>query len=193
MKELFVIPRSYKSWSIALIVVGLLSLVIGYLMYGSGDAEQQTHFWGALLQNSIYFLLVVNAAMFFLCASTLAMGGWQISFRRVTEAISACVPLIGILTFIIMMLIVFGNKHILYEWLDKDAVSKDEVLKGKSGFLNPVFFTVWSVLSIGLWSFLGFKMRRMSREIDGSPLSVEEAKRYIFKNTVWSALFIVWF
>jgi hypothetical protein len=193
MKELFVIPRSYKSWSIALIVVGLLSLVIGYLMYGSGDAEQQTHFWGALLQNSIYFLLVVNAAMFFLCASTLAMGGWQISFRRVTEAISACVPLIGILTFIIMMLIVFGNKHILYEWLDKDAVSKDEVLKGKSGFLNPVFFTVWSVLSIGLWSFLGFKMRRMSREIDGSPLSVEEAKKYIFKNTVWSALFIVWF
>jgi hypothetical protein len=193
MKELFVIPRSYKSWSIGLIVVGLLSLVIGYLMYGSGDAEQQTHFWGALLQNSIYFLLVVNAAMFFLCASTLAMGGWQISFRRVTEAISACVPLIGLLTFVIMMLIVFGNKHILYEWLDKDAVSKDEVLQGKSGFLNPVFFTVWSILSIGLWSLLGLKMRRMSREIDGSPLSVEEARRYIFKNTIWAALFIVWF
>jgi hypothetical protein len=193
MKELFVIPRSYKSWSIGLIVVGLLSLVIGYLMYGSGDAEQQTHFWGALLQNSIYFLLVVNAAMFFLCASTLAMGGWQISFRRVTEAISACVPLIGLLTFVIMMLIVFGNKHILYEWLDKDAVSKDEVLKAKSGFLNPVFFTVWSILSIGLWSLLGLKMRRMSREIDGSPLSVEEARRYIFKNTIWAALFIVWF
>src|ERR1700733_1479640 len=142
MKEHFEIPRSYKTWSIGLIVVGLLALVIGYLFYGNGDQEQQTHFWGALLQNSVYFLLTVNAAMFFLCASTLAMGGWQISFRRVTEAISACVPLIGTITFVILMAIVFGGKHLLYDWLDKDVVNKDEILKGKSGFLNPTFFTV---------------------------------------------------
>jgi hypothetical protein len=36
-------------------------------------------------------------------------------------------------------------------------------------------------------------MRRISREIDNTPLSVEEGKKYIYKNTVWSALFIVWF
>jgi hypothetical protein len=193
MKERFEIPRSYKRWSIGLILIGVLSLVVGYIMYGTGDEEQQTRFWATLLQNSVYFLLTVNAAMFFLCASTLAMGGWQISFRRVTEAISACVPLIGIITFAILMAIVFGNKHIIYEWLDKDAVSKDEILKGKVGFLNPTFFTVWTILSIGLWSVLGLKMRRMSREIDDKPLSVEEGKRYIYKNTVWAALFIVWF
>jgi len=193
MKERFEIPRSYKRWSIGLILIGILSLVVGYIMYGTGDEEQQTRFWATLLQNSVYFLLTVNAAMFFLCASTLAMGGWQISFRRVTEAISACVPLIGIITFAILMAIVFGNKHIIYEWLDKDAVSKDEILKGKVGFLNPTFFTVWTILSIGLWSVLGLKMRRMSREIDDKPLSVEEGKRYIYKNTVWAALFIVWF
>jgi hypothetical protein len=193
MKEHFEIPGSYKRWSIGLILAGLLSLVVGYILYGNGDTEQQTHFWGALLQNSVYFLLVVNAAMFFLCASTLAMGGWQISFRRVTEAISACVPLIGIITFVILMAIVFGNKHLLYDWLDKDAVNKDEALKGKSGFLNPVFFTVWSVLSIGLWTLFGMKMRKLSREIDDTPLSVEEGRRYIFKNTIWAAIFIVWF
>jgi hypothetical protein len=193
MKEHFEIPRSYKTWSIGLIVVGLLALVIGYLLYGTGDQEQQTHFWGALLQNSVYFLLTVNAAMFFLCASTLAMGGWQISFRRVTEAISACVPLIGFITFVILMAIVFGGKHLLYDWLDKDVVSKDEILKGKSGFLNPTFFTVWTILSIGLWALLGLKMRRISREIDDTPLNPEEGKQYIFKNTVWAAMFIVWF
>ncbi len=52
---------------------------------------------GILLQNSVYFLLVVNAAMFFICATTLAWGGWQMSFRRVPEAISACVPVIGVI------------------------------------------------------------------------------------------------
>jgi len=138
-------------------------------------------------------LLVVNAVMFFLCATTLAMGGWQVSFRRVTEAISACVPLIGSITFVILMSIVFGNKHLIYEWLDKDAVSKSEVLKGKAGFLNPAFFTIWTILSIGLWTLLGMKMRKMSRETDANPMTVEEGKRFIYKNTVWSALFIVWF
>jgi len=193
MKEHFEIPRGYRSWSRGLMVAGILSLIIGFFMYGTGDEVSQTRFWATLLQNAVYFLLVVNAVMFFLCATTLAMGGWQVSFRRVTEAISACVPLIGLITFVILMSIVFGNKHLIYEWLDKDAVSKSEVLKGKAGFLNPAFFTIWTILSIGLWTLLGMKMRKMSRETDANPMTVEEGKRFIYKNTVWSALFIVWF
>jgi hypothetical protein len=193
MKEHFEIPRGYRSWSMGLMAAGILSLIIGFIMYGTGDEVNQTRFWATLLQNAVYFLLVVNAVMFFLCATTLAMGGWQVSFRRVTEAISACVPLIGLITFVILMSIVFGNKHLIYEWLDKDAVNKSEVLKGKAGFLNPAFFTIWTILSIGLWTVLGMKMRKMSRETDANPMTVEEGKRFIYKNTVWSALFIVWF
>ncbi len=193
MKEKFEIPRGYRTWSMGLMAAGILSLIIGFFMYGTGDETNQTRFWATLLQNGVYFLLVVNAVMFFLCATTLAMGGWQVSFRRVTEAISACVPLVGLITFVILMSIVFGNKHLIYEWVDKDAVNKDEVLKGKVGFLNPAFFTIWTILSIGLWSVLGLKMRQMSRETDSNPMTVEEGKRFIYKNTVWSALFIVWF
>jgi hypothetical protein len=36
-------------------------------------------------------------------------------------------------------------------------------------------------------------MRQLSRSIDNTPLSVAEGKRYIFRNTVWAALFIVWY
>ena len=190
LKEHFEISGSYRKWSLGLMGAGILSLILGFILYGSGDG---TRFWATLLQNSVYFLLVVNAVMFFFCASTLAMAGWQMSFRRVTEAISASVIPIGIITFVILMAIVFGGKHTIYEWLDKDAVSKDEILNGKKGFLNPAFFTFWTILTIGLWTALGIKMRKMSREIDNAPLSVEEGKRYIFKNTVWASLFIVWF
>src|SRR6516225_2983145 len=171
LKEQYRIPARNRQWALGLMGAGVLSLIVGYFMYGTGDNVQKAHFWGSLLQNSVYFLLVVNAAMFFLCATTLAMGGFQLSFKRVTEAISACVIPIGILTFIIMMIIVFGNKTYIYEWLDKDLMNKDEKLLGKKGFLNPAFFTIWSILIIGLWTWLGYKMRKLSRDTDSGPLS----------------------
>jgi hypothetical protein len=193
IKERFEIPSGFRMWSMGLMGAGILSLIIGYFLYGNGNEAQQTRFWAALLQNSVYFLLVVNAAMFFLCAVTLAMGSFQMTFRRVTEAISACVPVIGGITFVILMCIVFGHKHFIYEWLDKETVAKDQVLNGKKGFLNPAFFTVWTTLTIGLWSVLGYKMRSLSRELDNHVPTVNEGKKYIFKNTVWAAVFIVWF
>lgn len=190
-KEHFEIPGRYKQWSLGLMGVGILSLIVGFILYGSHD--HGTRFWATLLQNSVYFLLTVNAAMFFFCAVTLSMGGFILTFRRVTEAISASVIPIGIITFIILMCIVFGGHSAIYEWLDKSAVAKSEALTGKKGFLNPTFFTIWTVLTIGLWIGLGIKMRQLSRSIDDAPLSKEDGKKYIFKNTVWAAIYIVWF
>jgi len=192
IKEKFETPSRFKTWSLALMGIGAASLIVGYFLYGT-TPEGGTRFWSALLQNSVYFLLVVNAAMFFFAATALAWGGWQISFRRVTEAVSASVIPIGIITFVILLALVFGRKTNIYEWLDKDLVNKDEVLKGKSGFLSPTFFIVWTTLTIGLWTIFGYKLRTISREIDDTPLSVEEGKKYIFKNTVWAAVYIFWF
>lgn len=191
IKERFVIPGRYKQWSLGLMGVGVLSLIIGFAMYGTHD--QGTRFWAALLQNSVYFLLLVNAAMFFFAAVTLSMGGFVIAFRRVTEAISASVIPIGIITFVILLCLIFGGHTNIYEWLDKDVVAHDEALKGKSGFLSRGFFITWTTLTIGLWAILGYKMRQLSRSIDDTPLSIQEGKKYIFKNTVWAALYIVWF
>jgi len=171
--------------------VGVLSLIIGFVLYGHDN--QGARFWAALLQNSVYFLLIVNAAMFLFAATTLAMAGFQLAFRRVTEAIAACVVPIGIITFVILCCLVFGGKTAIYEWLDRDHVAKDAALNGKSGFLSVGFFMTWTILTIGLWAFLGWKLRQISRSIDNTPLSVEEGKKYTFKNSIWSALFIVWF
>src|SRR3954470_10428847 len=90
------IPKKYKTVSFALMAIGVISIIILYITQGaSSNEQQQARFWVSLLQNSVYFLLTVNAAMFFICATTLAWGGWQMSFRRVSEAISACVPVMG--------------------------------------------------------------------------------------------------
>ena len=197
-KEFFAIPKRYNTWAIGLMAVGLLSVIILFITHGShtGEDEHSQHeaarFWASLLSNSVYFLLVVNAAMFFITATTLAWGGWQISFRRVSEAISTCVPVIGVITFIILMVLVYGPNHTLYHWASPHA-SEDPALEFKSGFLNKTFFTVWTIITIVGWWLLGRKMRHLSRSLDDRKPTVEEGKKYIWNNTVWAAVFIILF
>ncbi len=199
MEHRFELPASYKKWTWGLIIAGLIALLYGFIMFhpfahaGHGENINSTRFWAVLLQNSVYWLLVVNAAMFFICVTTMAMGGWQIAFRRVPEAISSAVPVLGIITFVILMAIVFGHRTDIYHWLDTDAVANDKILKGKSGFLNPTFFTICSVLSIGLWWLLGKKMRTLSLQTDEAPMDYETGKKWIWNNTVWASLFTVVF
>lgn len=200
MDHQFQLPGSYKKWTYGLIGAGVIALLYGFIMFhpfahaGHGENVNSTRFWAVLLQNSVFFLLVVNAAMFFICATTLAMGAWVVAFRRVSEAISSVVPLLGVITFVILMAIVFGGRTDIYHWLDKEAVANDHILNGKKGFLSPVFFTVWSSITIFLWWFLGKKMRSMSLESDKKgQMDYETGKKWIWNNTVWASLFIVVF
>jgi hypothetical protein len=198
IKEQFEIPSKLKTWSFALIGIGTLAFILGLFTKGfSGDAQEKAVFWGTVMYNSIFFTLICNASMFFICATTLAMGGWQTTFRRVPEAISTMVPIFGSITFLIFIYVVVidHNAHI-YQWIDAEAIRKahDEELIGKLGFLNPTFFIIWSILAIGLWSLLGARMRKLSSEADEAALRGEEpGKSFIWRNTVTASLFIVWF
>ena len=192
-KQHFEISAGYKKWTNILLGVGGLALVLGFIFLGmSKDEHAQTRFWAVLLQNSTFFLLVVNASMFFICVTTLAMGGWQMAFRRVPEAISSLVPVFSILALIVFAGIIFGHQHHIYHWLDKEHVEHDPILKGKSGFLNPTFFFAWTLISVGIWSWVGAKMRKLSAQAD-EPMEKEGAKKFIWNNTVWGAIFVVFF
>lgn len=199
MEHRFELPANYKKWTWGLIIAGLVALLYGFIMFhpfehaGHGENVNSTRFWAVLLQNSTYWLLTVNASMFFICVTTMAMGGWQVAFRRVSEAISSVVPVLGIITFVILLALVFGHRTDIYHWLDKDAVAADKILNGKKGFLNAGFFLVTSGISIFLWWFLGQKMRTMSLESDKAPMDYETGKKWIWNNTVWASLFTVVF
>jgi hypothetical protein len=201
MDHQFQLPGSYKKWTYGLIAVGVVALLYGVIRFQPwvhpvhGDHNvDSTRFWAALLQNSVFFLLVVNAAMFFICVTTMAMGGWVIAFKRVSEAISSVVPILGVIAFVILMCIVFGGRTDIYHWLDKDAVAKDHILNGKSGFLNSTFFSIWSFVTIFLWSFLGRKMRKLSLDSDkNGQMDYETGKKFIWDNTVWASLYTIVF
>lgn len=195
IREKFVAPKRYKTIALALMAIGILAIIALYITAGSkDDPHQQARFWGSLLQNSVYFLLTVNAVMFFICATTLAWAGFTLAFRRVSEAISACIPVIGVICGVILLAIVFGSNHELYHWSNLHHVAEDPALKHKSGFLNKGFFVTMTILTIVSWSALGWKMRKLSVSLDEKPLkTVEERKRYMWSNTVWAGVFIVVF
>lgn len=195
IRENFVVPKRYNTIAFALMAIGILAIIGLYVTSGSkDDPKEQARFWASLLQNSVFFLLVVNASMFFICATTLAWGGWQMAFRRVPEAISAVVPVIGVICGAILLAIAFGDNHTIYHWTDTHHVAEDPILNHKKGFLNKGFFAAATVLTIVLWSVLGWKMRQLSRSLDTKPLAtVEERKKYIWNNTVWAAVYIIVF
>ena len=199
MNHQFELPGSYKKWTYGLIGAGVIALLYGFIAFHPFDHPsnghiESTRFWAVLLQNSVFWLLVVNACMFFICVTTMAMGGWQVALRRVPEAISSVVPVLGAITLLILMAIVWGGRTDIYEWLDKNKVASDSILNGKKGFLNPVFFSVWSFITVFLWWLLGRKMRAMSLKSDqDGPMDYETGKKWIFKNTVYASLFTVVF
>lgn len=193
IKQQFDVTPGYKKWTNGLLAVGALALVAGIVfLLMRGDEHGKTRFWAVLLQNSTFFLLITNASMFFICVTTMAMGGWQVAFRRVPEAISTLVPVFSVLALIVFAGIIFGHQHHIYHWLDKDVMQNDPILKGKKGFLNPMFFMIWTVLTMGIWSFVGKKMRDLSSRADHS-MDLENGKAFVHQNTIWASVFLIFF
>src|SRR3954452_17426866 len=146
-----------------------------------------------MMYNSMFFTMICNACMFFICASTLAMASWFTTFRRVPEALSSMVIIFGSITFLILVCIIFVDHNTnIYYWLSPDA-KNDPILKSKLGFLNPVFFFIWTTLTLGLWIILGMRIPKLSNEADEGQMDEEAGKSFIWRNTVTASLFVVWF
>lgn len=195
MNNQYVAPAGYKKWSTGLMIVGIITFILGFFIlspFSGVEDANATRFWAVLLQNCLFWLMLVNVSLFFIVICTLAMGGWQVAFRRVNEAIGSLVPVMGIITLIVLLCIIFGGRSDIYPWLDKTAVKADHLLNHKSAFLNPVVYLVSSIVVIGLWAFMGKKLTALSIESDKmGPMDNETAKRWYKKNLGWSAYYIV--
>ena len=197
LKEQFEIPGGLKKWSYALMGVGVLTLILGIIFLhpfsgGHGEAHGEeaygaTKFWMALMHNSIYWLLVVAASFFFIAATTLAQAGWPLVFRRVPEAISGGLNVLGPVTLVILLAYVWiSDDHHIYHW--KDAAHLDEKLQAKSGFLNPTFYTVVSIVAVSLWIWFRNWFRKLSITEDQS---VERQTANYWRTLAVSAAFLV--
>jgi len=170
MNERFEIPGSLKRTAMALLGIGILTLILGIVLLLGGDAMDKTRFWAVLLHNSVFFTLITTASVFIQAAASLAQGSWIVAYRRVPEAIGANVWLFGLIAAIVMFLIVFvfriDGKNPIYEWV---TPGNDAALLHKSPFLNTGMFVGFTVVTIGLWAFFGRKFRALSIAQDSAP------------------------
>lgn len=200
LKEQFEIPGGLKKWSYALMGVGALTLILGILFlhpfsgghHGEGHdaaAYGATKFWMALMHNGIYWLLVVAASFFFIAATTLAQGGWQVAFRRVPEAISGNINVLGPIALVILLAYVWlSPDHHIYHWKDVEYVKADPKLSWKRGFLNPTFYTVLSVAAVALWIWFRNWFRKNSIAED---LGAPGDRSFYWKSLAIAAAFLV--
>ena len=76
------LSRNFKIAMIILIVVGLISVTIGFL------TEDGKRAWANLLLNNYYFLSVALGATFWLAIQSVTQSGWSAAYLRVPQAMS---------------------------------------------------------------------------------------------------------
>lgn len=190
MNERFVVPARLRTTSLALIGIGILVLVLGGItLLGSDDHYAQTRFWIVLLHNSVFFALITVASIFILAASSLAQGGWIVAYRRIPEAIGANVWVFGGIATLVLLTICFGvnigGHNPIFHWVHPEG---DKILEGKSAFLNPAMFAGFTIVTVALWSFFGFKFRSLSLAQDKAP---RNSTKIYWKTVTLSGVFLL--
>ena len=173
MNDRFEIPGRLKNTSLALIAIGVLTLICGIatLLSHSANDTDRARFWCVLLHDSVFFTIITAVSIFIQAAVNLAQGSWIVAYRRVPEAIGANVWVFGSIFVVVSFIIVFTFKdahgiNTIYPWV---TPGNDKILLGKSAFLNKGMFIFFTLVTVGLWSFFGNKFRSMSIAQESAP------------------------
>lgn len=184
--EKFNIPSKFKTTGFVLLAIGIITLLAGFFTLNGNDPGR---FWVGLLQNSVYFLLIVLASVFIQAASSLAQGSWIVTYRRIPEAIGSNVWIFGIIALVVLLSIVYivPDKNLIYHWIEP---GEDKVIQGKTAFLNKELFAIFSIVTVALWSWFGIKFKNMSVQQETAP---KNATKLYWKNITVGGIFLVVF
>jgi len=192
MNDRFEIPGKLKRTSMALIAVGVLTLIAGIacLLGPHSNDMDKNRFWLVLLHDSVFFTLITAVSIFIQAAVSLAQGSWIVAYRRVPEAIGSISWIFGLIAAVIMFTIIFTfrNSHgicSIYPWV---TPGNDKILLGKKAFLNPSMFVGFTLVTIGFFAFFGRKFRALSIAQESAP---KNDTRIYWKVFRLSGLFLI--
>jgi hypothetical protein len=127
------IPRSLRTISIVLGVVGLVVFVAGAVM-------GVDRVWQALLVNWLYFTTISSAGVMFVAVQRITTARWSRSIIRFLEGYVAFLPA----AFLLLILIFIGKNNI-FPWTHEELhVHEKEI------YLNPWFLIPRSLIAFGI-------------------------------------------
>jgi len=159
--ERFTFDSKIKNVLYGLMGLGLLCMILTFIF----DDALHTRFWTNFLHNSVFFTGIAFISTFILAAFITSWAGWYAVIKRIWEAYSLfLIP--GLVLMAIVIIGMWGGFHHLYHWADAEAVAEDSILQGKSGFLNKGWYTVGTLIIVGIWIFFATKLRQLSLRED---------------------------
>jgi hypothetical protein len=140
-------------------------IVVGAIAFGMALQSDARRAWYSYVLNHFYFMSLAVGGLFFAAIQWATGAMWSAPVRRISEAFTAYIP-VALVTFVLMY---FGMKHI-YIWTDAAHVAKEQVLQGKSGYLNITFFMVRNVVFLAVMAFFARKMigNSLAQDSNGS-------------------------
>ena len=143
--------------------------------------------WAALYVACIFFMLISMGALAFYAIQQVAQAGWSPVLFRVMQGVTSYLLPGSIIFFIILLLSGFHVNH-LFIWMDEEVRATDELIKGKTGYLNFPFWIARAGLFLVVWNLYQYRSRK-------NCLAQDEANDNTFykKNFKMSAAFLVFF
>jgi hypothetical protein len=209
--EQLVVTDGARKTFIAIIVAGVVLFILGILAQtmGWGAAEHHeaaghaaaahgaAHEEGhsvlikrilvSLWHSNLFFLGVSTVGTVFMAINYVAYAGWSVLVKRISEALSAWVIPGGV----IMLLVFVIGRQDIFHWthdgiMDKTSPHYDEIIAGKSGFLNLPFYVIRMVSYLVIWAAFSWKLRQLSLQED-----LNGGTYWFHKSITASALFLV--
>ena len=188
----FSISKKAKTLTMTLMGVGVLFTAIG-VFTSMSDHHFATRLLANGLVNSFFFFALGLGALFFLALQYATETGWYASVKRIIEAVAGFLPYgMGLLAFTLLIITLNDGAHI-YGWMDPESINPkshhyDEIIDGKSAYLNKGFFWIRTLVYMGTYYIFlrGFRLRSLAEDkVGGTEIH--------FTNYRKAAFFLVFF
>jgi len=123
--------------------------------------QLQNRPWAALYVAALFFFMIPLGVLAFYAINRAAQAGWSIVLFRVMEGITGYLLPGSITVFIILVLSVMHLNH-LFIWMDPEIVAHDELLQGKSEYLDTTWFLVRALFYLSGWNLYRYISRKIS-------------------------------
>ena len=166
---------------------------MGEAHHGDAHAEHVQHQlanrpWAALYVAAFFFFMISLGVLAFYAVQYAAQAGWSPLLLRVMEGITAyMLPGALIVLGIALASGIIGHYN-LFIWMDPEVVAHDELIQGKSGYLDITWFAIRGLIFIGGW----YLYRHFSRKYSIAQDDANDNKNFI-RNFRISAGFLVFF
>ena len=145
--------------------------------------QLQARPWSATMVSAFFFFMIALGALVFYAIQYASKAGWSPVLYRVMEGVTSYLLPGSIIVFLIVLL----AGTYFYPWQNKELVSGDKILEGKSGYLNFTFFVIRGIIFLTGWNLYRYFSRKFSRRESNT-----NVKPYL-KNYKMSAVFLVFF